>query len=441
VRDALETEIPWRRRTLVLGLAAASCAGVAGTALVLKGPPTKTVQLVRSCLKQLVSGGKYACALLTDGTVHCWGEAIPAVDAAQDQPYRMSVFKRPATSLFAGSGVICTGLADGSLWCVGSNREGRLSQPLSVEYSNEPVEHVLRGVDQLSEWGGCALAEGKLTCWTSPEDARSPQLVTGLPAPVKQLTSGRFFFCVLLENGEVWVRGSNLRGELGMIEAINEEDRAMERLRGRDAFTRLEALGSTVKQITTGITHSCALKQDGSVWCWGQNGRGQIGNGQVSECGSFRDPTGSTPSSESGSRSPRTTRPPSAEDLLSDLAATMPVCRGDAHVPERVQALPADIVSIALGDDVSCAITTRGQLWCWGANSDGIVGAKLKLDWEGPFNVTIPTRAPFSEPVASLDLGSNHACARMRSGGLRCWGELSKWADWEHPNEVALPCP
>ena len=135
-----------------------------------------------------------------------------------------------------------------------------------------------------------------------------------------------------------------------------------------------------MRQIAAGNAHSCFISAEGDVWCSGKNSFGQLGNGQ------------------------------SGRGLHQDGF-------------ERVLGLPDGRKRLALGYDVSCALTVDdGRVWCWGRNRFGFfpgVDARIVSPAGGrqilPLN-GIPT-------VSQMSIGYNHACAVAREDrSVWCWG-------------------
>jgi hypothetical protein len=140
--------------------------------------------------------------------------------------------------------------------------------------------------------------------------------------------------------------------------------------------------GSTL-QISLGRAHTCAVdKQGGGVRCWGDNRRGQLGD---------------------GTREPR-------------LAPTL------------VKGLPAADQIAAEGFNHTCALTKRGEVYCWGGNDSGQLGTG---DVEPRLS---PTLVPALGEVQQLAVAGATSCALTRSGGLWCWGDLG-----ESRSLVAMP--
>jgi alpha-tubulin suppressor-like RCC1 family protein len=201
------------------------------------------------------------------------------------------------------------------------------------------------------------------------------------------------YACVLLENGQVFCRGYSVRGQLGILEGATEEERNNSRLHKYSRFTRVKTLGDDTRVIAAGLAHSCALKRDGSVWCWGQNDYGQIGKGDISIC------------------------EPAQGLLLS--------CTPEEGLePSRVDGLPDGIVDLRLGYRTSCAIDGQGSVWCWGY-----------VDEPTPR----PLRLNVGAPVTAVTIGERW-CALMRDGRVRCQTDRRAMS-WSKARTMSLGCP
>jgi alpha-tubulin suppressor-like RCC1 family protein len=124
--------------------------------------------------------------------------------------------------------------------------------------------------------------------------------------------------------------------------------------------------------VAVGEAHTCALKADGSVWCWGANGAGQLGQGDTT--------ARSTPQ--------QVPLPARARDVQARFAHT-------------------------------CAVLETGAVECWGANFEGQLG--LGDNPNGP-DVLAPIVLPKAGPWRSVAPGQGHTCAIAVDGGLWCWG-------------------
>ncbi|MEO7329397.1 MAG: RCC1 repeat-containing protein, partial [Minicystis sp.] len=126
-----------------------------------------------------------------------------------------------------------------------------------------------------------------------------------------------------------------------------------------------------VTRLALGFAHTCALRDDGSVWCWGDNARLQVGS----------------------------------DGLLQSK-------------PVRVQGLDA-AKEIAAGAAYTCALLESGQVACWGENVKGELGVAPSPPQATPVIVALPGKAVFI--AASLGFAS-YACAILESGAVSCWG-------------------
>src|SRR6266702_2867509 len=130
------------------------------------------------------------------------------------------------------------------------------------------------------------------------------------------------------------------------------------------------AAAVTLPIVSAGGGNSCALMGDQTVWCWGQNTSGQLGDGTIK----------------------------------------------DAMVPVQVTGLPPAL-DVAPGHDHTCAIDTTNQVWCWGSNAFGELGNGTTNDSSTPKLVKGLTG------VVSVAAGYFHACALLSTGRVWCWGD------------------
>lgn len=144
--------------------------------------------------------------------------------------------------------------------------------------------------------------------------------------------------------------------------------------------------GRKATAVAVGTEHSCALGDDGRVFCWGRNEHGQLGSKSTESC--------------------------SVLDIHGLPPAPVP-CRDR---PEPVDGL-ANAVEIAVGGDTGCARLADGTVRCWGANGDGVVGDGTTVDRSAA------TPVPAMTHVVQIAVSTTHACARHEDGTLDCWGQ------------------
>ncbi len=201
---------------------------------------------------------------------------------------------------------------------------------------------------------------------------------------VVQLSLGEGHGCFLSEAGEVSCFGTNDSGELGQ-----GHTRPVDPRRERAAPVDLGA-GRIATFVAAGPQFSCAVLDDATVKCWGANGSGQLGQGDVLSRG----------------------------DEPGEL--------GDALPP--VRAASGELLlarQVAAGQGTACAVRPDGALFCWGNNTYGQLGP-------GRAELTVP------RPDVAIDLGAGlsarsvhvggpggaHVCAVVEGArsGLKCWG-------------------
>jgi alpha-tubulin suppressor-like RCC1 family protein len=154
------------------------------------------------------------------------------------------------------------------------------------------------------------------------------------------VAAGRFHNLALKDDGTVWAWGDDQFGQLGDGGEVQPDPYAA-------PLGPVQVGGLTgVTKIAAGLTHSLALKSDGTLWAWGDNSFGELGDG--------------------------TTR-----------ALDWP----DRSTPVKVSGL-AGVVAIAGGYDQSLAVTGDGAVWAWGSNT-GMGGGPY-----GPYSGKYP--APFT---------------------------------------------
>jgi alpha-tubulin suppressor-like RCC1 family protein len=230
-----------------------------------------------------------------------------------------------------------------------------------------------------------------------------------LCSDVAQVTAGLLHACAVKGDGTLWCWGGNGSGQLG---DGTLDDKA--------APVLVSTLGSDVVQVTAGSFYTCALKRDTTVWCWGKNSSGQLGNGATTDS--------STPT-------PVATLGPTVAEVA---AGSMQTCARKVdgtlwcwgfgnfadgtgwigHItPTQVTGLGSAVAGISMGQSHFCARKTDGSLWCWGWNAAGQLGDGSTVDRSTPVEVTALGHA-----VSEISTGSQATCARKTDGTLWCWG-------------------
>lgn len=224
----------------------------------------------------------------------------------------------------------------------------------------------------LGELFACGLSRGEVYCWGSGRfgelglgEEHTQSLVAAGPlegmGQIVDLSANRGVVCALEASGSVYCWGNNVHGQLGDGSTEN-----------RYQPVRAEGLSSAV-QVAAGYQHTCAVLRDGTVACWGENADGQLGR-------------------EGGGR------------YLQ---------------PQRVSGV-VGAKKVAAGRATTCVLLSSGRIECWGSNTYGELGRGIPPE----------TLASSSRPVAiqkvtdAMDIAgyADHFCAASSNGHAYCWG-------------------
>jgi RHS repeat-associated protein len=198
--------------------------------------------------------------------------------------------------------------------------------------------------------------------------------------------------------------------------------------------------------LTAGSSHTCALSQTGTAYCWGANGSGQIGDGTTTHRSiptpvsslSGLPTTGLTSLTAAGNRTCALTSTGAAYCWGTNSAGQL----GDGttqsrSLPTPVIGMSSGVVSLAAGNTHTCAKADASVL-CWGSNSQGQLG----MGSASSIPTLTPTIVPSLTNIASLTAGNNTTCAVTNQGAALCWGSNAsgKLGDGTSTNR-SLPTP
>ena len=285
---------------------------------------------------EIAAAQDHTCATLSGGARRCWGRNGSAQlgtggteDRSNTRPVDAPGGDPLWSTLATGWFHTCGLTRDRQLACWGGNSRSASAEPLGVESVTRP-----KLVDDARDWAAVA--------------------------------AGGFHSCALKSDGSIWCWGMNESGELGLGDAADRADPAAIPMSG------WTALGA-------GSFHTCAIRGDGELWCWGGGANGQLGVG---------------------------TR-------ASD----------DSSIPLRVEigSLRASTQwrAIAGGMSHSCGLQDDGSLWCWGRNDHGQLGVGDTENRFEPARVDVPGK----DEWIRIGAGREHTCAIRSDRSLWCWGE------------------
>jgi alpha-tubulin suppressor-like RCC1 family protein len=340
-------------------------------------------------ISSMSAGGVHTCASSTGGSVYCWGaNGAGMLGDGSEAPHETAM--RAATpdgvtfvSVFAGANHTCAVTSTGRTYCWGQNRGGQLG-------------------------------DGTTTDRPTPVPVELPQI------NVTSMALGIAHTCALTTEGAVYCWGENVYGAIG------------------DGTLAIRAMptavdppgGARFKTLAVGFRHTCAITTSGSVYCWGSNGLGEVGDGTDERYRPEPTPVAADPSLR----------------FVSVAGGTLHTCavteRGAAYcwgasnsvgalgdgsglwpqlIPVRV-ALPdgVDVTSVTAGSQHTCAVTQEGAAYCWGLNDTGQLGdgssAMVRM-------TPVAVAASPTEPFASVTALFMHTCGLTRDNEAYCWGD------------------
>lgn len=345
---------------------------------------------------QVAAGGGQSCAVTAAGAVRCWGSNSSGAlgDGTEtDSATPVSVTglgPGSARSVDLGGAFGCALTTDGAVRCWGSNDDGTLGGPYG-SHSTVPVDIPRLGAGttvQLTTGRkhACAVSiTGATRCWGSNSSSQLgigmekggstvlPMLVSGLgPGTTRQVDANYLSTCATRTDGAARCWGANVLGALGDGTEIE-----------RNRPSQVSGLGAgTTAQVSVGVFGGCAVTSAGAVRCWGDNGQGELG---------FPDEPGG---------------------------------QYWSLVPVEVGTLGSGSVRAvdASGSGFNCAVTMTSATMCWGSNSSGTLGT-------GESSPARPTPGQVDGlgrgTTAQVSTGYEHACAVTTAGEVRCWGDNS----------------
>lgn len=264
----------------------------------------------------------------------------------------------------------------------------------------------------VGDTSACVLtADGRARCWGSDSagqlgspggDADAPREVTstGVLAgtELRRIAVGAAHACALDSAGRAYCWGSNDHGQLGVDKRVLPASDEPVRTDSRGALS-----GRSLEFIGTAGSTTCALDTSGDLFCWGDNGTGQLGNGT---------------------------------NASSDTPVAVESSEGPAEHQFR---------RFAVGGDHTCAVDRVGDVYCWGANDRGQLGTGSGAASLVPVRAASPDSTP-QGAYASVNLGTGTTCATTREGRAVCWGAndhgqlgIGTVKDGSVPQRVASP--
>jgi alpha-tubulin suppressor-like RCC1 family protein len=293
----------------------------------------------------------------------------------------------------------CALTTSGSVYCWGANSNGRIGDGTTIQ-RNTPV--------QVVGWGG-----------------------SGYLTDVVEISAGGYHTCALKSTGSVYCWGANAYGKLG-------DNTTTQRL----TPVRVHGVGDSgyltgISNISAGDNHTCASASDGTVYCWGQNTNGKLGDGTSSQ---REVPVQVHGVGDSGMLSGIESVSAGVYNSCAVALDGSAYCWGNnnygklgdnttTHRSTPVQVhgvgdsgMLSNINSISLGLYHTCASASDGTAYCWGSNGWGKLGDGTSSQREVPVQVHGVGDSGYLTGVATVELGFEYSCAVKMDGSAYCWG-------------------
>jgi alpha-tubulin suppressor-like RCC1 family protein len=281
------------------------------------------------------TGARHACAII-DEEVYCWGandQGQLGLDTTQHRSRAVRLVSDARFSQIATGSEHSCALDDvGQAFCWGGNQHGQLGLG-----------------DRLS---------------------RSTPMPVTLPAPATRIATKFRHTCALLLDASLYCWGDNEEGELGQADTYPANDET-----AADALNPVPVAGTDWRALDTGDGHTCGIRTNGELWCWGRNSDHELG----------------------------------------------PDTRVQVREPVRVTE-ESGWLSVSAGQNHTCGVKQDRSIWCWGLNTASTSNEGFPLGIPGVSELAEPMLVGSASDWAQLDTNTFHTCAVTRNDVLFCWG-------------------
>ena len=380
-----------------------------------------------SRITSIETGGNHSLVIKDDGTVWAWGNNAfnQLGDGTSNNSYTpVAVCADDSCSSYFGDVITVSGglyhtlavKSDGTVWAWGDNTYGQLGDgtttdrrtPVQVcadsgcsQYFNNVVavaagyeySMALKTDGTVWTWGTGVeggLGHGSTDSSYIPVQVCTDYACTGFLSGITAISLRNRHSLALMDDGTVWAWGLNAHGELGAGYTTVERAYA-EKVCGPGETAPCTSYLNNVTQISAGEDYSSVVRGDGSIWSWGRNYYGVLGDGTNTSSSIPVKTNGGSYVAVSAGRFHTLALISSGRVLswgdnldgkLGDGTNT------DSLVPVVVPGL-SSVSSISTGDSHSLAIKQDGSLWSWGRNNVGQLGNGTVTDSNIPVHVII----------------------------------------------------
>jgi len=356
------------------------------------GESTETIieEAVPTSIITLAAGSEHTCVIKSDHSLWCWGnnsegEIGDGTKEMRTSPVRVGE-DNDWTKIALGLQYSCATKLDHSLWCWGDNSETQLGDatldeifvPTQIDLGHDVESLNLASQTQTT----CEIDTlNTLYCWgqnfwgqagSDTYDTPVAPAQVGEEGEWSSVTVGALHGCAIKLNGTLWCWGANYLGQLGNGTYVGTIAPL--------AIGELENWQFT----SVGSSESCVINDEGDLWCWGFNASGQLGDGtedlQGTPVAIAEEESWSSVSIGGGAFTCAIHTDKSlwcwgdnASGQLGDGSLD------NKNTPYQIDA-GNDWAIIQTGDSHACALKTSGDLYCWGKGASGQLGVADMVD-------------------------------------------------------------
>ncbi|MEO5333847.1 MAG: chitobiase/beta-hexosaminidase C-terminal domain-containing protein [Magnetococcus sp. YQC-5] len=390
----------------------------------------------------LSAGGGHNLALKADKTVWSWG------DNRKYQLGEGTITNRTSAAQVMGVTdiiSIATGAdhslavkSDNTLWAWGDNQNGQLGNGTTIEYKN-PIQttKITNVIAIAAGWYHSMALKSDKTVWTwgrnnygqlgdgNNTDRSNPTQIPGM-TNVTAIAAMAYNTMALKSDNTIWAWGSNGAGQLsdGTTTDRSSPIQIAGLPKGATTSTSPPKTGDAL-MIKAGGNHSVALFPDGTVWAWGRNGYGQLGDGTTTDRSNPIQIPGLTNIIAIATGTNHTLALKSDKTVwawgnndFGQLGNGITININTytfSSSPVQVVGL-TDVTAIAAGNIHSMAVKADKTVWAWGRNSNNQLGDGTTTDRSSPVQVTGMTNA------MAVAAGATHSLVLKTDNTLWAWG-------------------
>ncbi|MCL2503105.1 MAG: cell wall-binding repeat-containing protein [Coriobacteriia bacterium] len=360
--------------------------------------------------KAVSAGSSHSLAIKNDGSLWAWGSngygqlgiGIRGSGTSTNTPVQVGVAADNWKAVSAGVDRSFAIKGDGSLWAWGDNNGSALGigmivpDDMYMDAGANSTSTPVRVGEAADRWQAVSTGQyhslgikedGSLWAWGSniyeqlgigsTEDMvrRTPVQVGGAADKWQAVTTRDYHSLGVKDDGSLWAWGRNSSGQLGTGSTA-----------GANTPVLTGSAADKWKAVSAGGRHSLGVKDDGTLWAWGSNSSGQLGNG------------------ESGS-----------DDLEGPIV--------DKYAPIQVGVAADRWQAVSAGSEHSFAIKGDGSLWAWGSNGYGQLGDGTGGDGTRSNDKNVPIlTGSAADKWKAVSAGGRHSLGVKDDGSLWAWG-------------------